>query len=422
MMCPTSEENNLFRSEALEKKRISLEGDVLIRTEKWRTGAAIFLLSLLIIAVLFLLFASIPRVEKVPGWLTTSRGLVQIKAVRAGIVESLPITQGQRVRRGDTLVTIRVEQQQQNLGSTPEKASLESLYDQDRKLKAQIDAIQKKTEDEAYSQRASAKALRGELLAISSQITRQRRIAEMAKQTYESTKKLEALGAVSHRQVLSDESSWVSAERTVGSLQENWHDIAAELALTDGNVRQSSVDKELKISEIEISRSNIKQKIIDIEGSRSYSIVSPIDGVISNITTRIGYTANDQIPLITVTPIGAKIIAELFVPSRSIGFIREKQNVRIMYDAYPFQKFGGYSGYITQISSTSLLPIEIHTPIEIKEPVYVINVEIENNNISVRGNNMPLHPGMTLNADIILERRSVLEWVFEPVLSVKERS
>ncbi len=41
--------------------------------------------------------------------------------------------------------------------------------------------------------------------------------------------------------------------------------------------------------------------------------------------------------------------------------------------------------------------------------------------ISAYGQSVPLQPGMTLSADIVLEERSLLSWLFEPIISLKGR-
>jgi membrane fusion protein len=51
--------------------------------------------------------------------------------------------------------------------------------------------------------------------------------------------------------------------------------------------------------------------------------------------------------------------------------------------------------------------------------VYRVSATLNHNLVSAYGQSFPLRPGMTLSADIQLDQRTVIEWLFEPLLSIK---
>ncbi len=57
----------------------------------------------------------------------------------------------------------------------------------------------------------------------------------------------------------------------------------------------------------------------------------------------------------------------------------------------------------------------------VREPVYRIDVKLDRQSVTVAGQEIPLRPGMMVGADILLERRTVFEWIFEPVLELRAR-
>ena len=57
----------------------------------------------------------------------------------------------------------------------------------------------------------------------------------------------------------------------------------------------------------------------------------------------------------TLTPRGGALRAELYVPSRAIGFVKSGQRVRLLYDAFPYQKFGPAWGEVRR-------PLALNTP------------------------------------------------------------
>ena len=99
--------------------------------------------------------------------------------------------------------------------------------------------------------------------------------------------------------------------------------------------------------------------------------------------------------------------------------MRPGQEVRILYDAFPYQQFGAYSGRVLKISQTILTGSDAFGPIELKEPAYRVTAALDRPDINAYGKKMPLQADMLLRADIILEKRSLISWLLNPVLSVR---
>ena len=128
--------------------------------------------------------------------------------------------------------------------------------------------------------------------------------------------------------------------------------------------------------------------------------------------------------------------AELFAPSSAVGFLRPEQAVQLRYQAFPFQKFGHHPGQVLQVSRTPLqaaelasLPLATGTTSAAPdssarppgEPLYRITVELDRQTVQAYGVAQPLVAGMQLEADVLLDRRRLIEWIFEPLLSVSGR-
>lgn len=116
-----------------------------------------------------------------------------------------------------------------------------------------------------------------------------------------------------------------------------------------------------------------------------------------------------------------KLVAELLVPSRAAGFVKEGQNVRLLYDAFPYQKFGFHSGEVSNVSRAVVNANELPVISSINEPVFVITVQLERQDVDANNELYQLQSGMTLAADIILEDRKIWEWVFEPILGAAKK-
>lgn len=123
-------------------------------------------------------------------------------------------------------------------------------------------------------------------------------------------------------------------------------------------------------------------------------------------------------------PGNSRLQADLLVPSRAIGFIAPGDQVMLRYQAYPYQKFGHQRGTVAAISRSALTSNELGALIgnaQQGEPYYRVTVRLAKQAITAYGKPEPLKPGMLLDADILGEKRRLIEWVFEPLYSIQGR-
>ena len=102
--------------------------------------------------------------------------------------------------------------------------------------------------------------------------------------------------------------------------------------------------------------------------------------------------------------------------------------------ACPYQKFGSQTGRVLRVSRVplqagELAALPLPTPSTgavaavggVGEPLYRITVALDRQAISAYGREQPLAAGMQLDADVLLDRRRLVEWLFEPVLGLAGR-
>ena len=183
-------------------------------------------------------------------------------------------------------------------------------------------------------------------------------------------------------------------------------------------------DQAQQRAQLEASLAALAQRRAQAEAARGYELRAPIAGRVSAVQAALGQSLDQYRPLMTLTPNGARLTAEVYVPSRAIGFIRPGQTVWLLYDAFPYQRFGAAQGTVEAVSATVLLPQEVNAALrteEIREPVYRVIVGVARQDMLAFGRAMPLSAGMALTADIVLEERSFAEWLFEPILAMRGR-
>jgi membrane fusion protein len=141
----------------------------------------------------------------------------------------------------------------------------------------------------------------------------------------------------------------------------------------------------------------------------------------------MGQTVSSGQAIATVLPSKASLEAEIYAPSRSIGFVKPGMEVLLRYQAYPYQKFGQHSAVVTEVANTSLRPEEMTLPGatlpsgSTSEPLYRIRLKLDKQTIKAYGQDMPLKSGMMVDASVVLERRHLYEWILEPLFSISGR-
>src|SRR5262249_3673888 len=96
--------------------------------------------------------------------------------------------------------------------------------------------------------------------------------------------------------------------------------------------------------------------------------------------------------------------------------------VRLMLQAFPHERFGAVGGRVTTISSTVLAPTELSIPgVDLKEPVFRVRADLASDHVRAYGQSIPMQPGMLLSADVVFDHRSLLQWLFDPLFAVARR-
>ncbi len=144
-------------------------------------------------------------------------------------------------------------------------------------------------------------------------------------------------------------------------------------------------------------------------------IYAPISGQVILAEVQDGLVAEPNRVLFVIAPDGGRLQARLLIPSRAIGFLKTGQEVRLALDAYPFQRFGLARARITRISGSAVLPGQSETPLFFQEASYLVDAELETRELSAYGQPARLENGMQFTADIIIDRRNLFEWLFDPL-------
>ena len=410
----------LFRQEAIDAQREKFLGDATIARPVpfWVFTLLAAGTAVLLIAVA--LWGQYTRRERVEGYLALDTGAARVLISDSGRLTELLVKEGDEVKAGDPMAKVSLDRTTGSGASTSEAVTVEmqnrrAMLEKDQERWRELGAQQ------VEQLRRRVKDLENEIVQLDREMKLQQTRVRAAKEEADRYKSLAGEKFVSEvvsKQKLNevtDQEIKLQALRRQRSVMER--DLAAArldepaiLLKTQAQVEQAS----RQISELQ-------EGLAQAEAKRESVIRAPMTGVVTNIAVNRGQSVAADAPFATVLPKGSGLHVELLVPTRAIGFLTKGQEVVLRYEAFPFERFGQYRGSVSDIGRNVWTPGERIGTLTAKEPVYRVDVNLERQAVAALGQEFPLRPGMLVNADLLLERRTLLEWIFEPVLQLKGR-
>ena len=174
--------------------------------------------------------------------------------------------------------------------------------------------------------------------------------------------------------------------------------------------------------QLEAERETLHDERRLLTSEQAFDLVALTSGTATAVLVAEGSDLPNAQRIFSILPENSALEVELYVPSRAIGFIAPGQSVRLLIDAFPYQRFGAKNGLVAEVTSSVIMPGSQDLLVDITEPVYRITVSLEDNPRSDFDPRVSLQAGMLLRANIILEERTIMTWLLEPLLSVARRT
>ena len=416
----TTEEVPLFRKEAIEALGSRLGSAI---KPVGVTGATLtgFLLAILVTAGVFLATAQYARKETVVGVIEPSDGAARLVAPKPGVVASVRVHEGERVEAGAPLFVIN-QDVVTDTGASLGTLLTEATGAQGRALTDQMGARRLSTEHQRVELTAKRQGLLDHEAKLVTDLQLQRDRVRLQEQSLESFRTLNEKKIVSDLQYRDRQDGVIQARQTLSAIEKDRDDTRSNLAQVEAELTRLSSDLAETEAQLNASRAQVREKEATNAVSKEIVLPAPKSGRVVAIQVKPGAAVVNSAALAIVLPDGAKLHVELWAPSRAAGFVRPGDRVRLMLDAFPYQKFGVVFGRVTEVASAPTPPAELTVPIETKESLYRIDVALERQDIEGYGKAWPFSPGMRLNADLILEKRTFIEWLLDPVFAAMRRS
>jgi membrane fusion protein len=292
-------------------------------------------------------------------------------------------------------------------------------------------------ESEAYVRQADAEAQSGarreeELGArrrgllqergrLGSELALQEKRLQLAEQTAEAARILASKDLLPAIRLREREEAVIAALQDRGRIERERARIDSDLAELDAQSGRVRAEVAGAAAQAAGSRARIAEKRAALARETEVVLTARVAGRVGALQARAGTPVVPGSTLAVVLPDGEGLEAELWVPSRASGFVRPGDPVRLMYDAFPYQRFGVGRGVVRTVGRAPVAPQDLPVAIETREPLYRVQVRLSRQEIDAYGRKWSLSPGARLRADLVLDERSLLTWLFDPLAAAVKR-
>ena len=416
--------SDLFRKEAIEARQTRWTGELASIRPVSAWFLTLFFFAIAAVIVVFIVVGSYTKKERVTGMVMPVDGVVRLRAPENAVVSTLAVKEGQQVKAGDLLVELTQER-------FSDEGSTQALVD--KNIAQQRERMLSQISENTKSGRASSAAIleRGrraaaDLKNIAEEIRLQEQQVQSSEAMLRNLKPLVDEKIVSDMQYQQQNNQLLDLRARLETLKRNRSALQSEIATARSEAAATNARTANDQSLLERTVMALEQDRMQRRATSVTQIRAPIAGMVTAMTAVVGQRVDPTTTLAALVPSGSRMEAVLFVPSSAIGFIKPGRKVIVRYDAYPFEKFGQYSGKVSAVSEADIPAVDLGTVAAVPQPndkrtTFRVRVALDTDYIEAYGAKIKLRPGQTLAADIELDRRRLIQWIFDPLYAIGKR-
>lgn len=385
-------------------------------------------------------YSQVDIVSSAMGKSVPSSRIQLIQAPQLALIESIYVKEGQRVKKGELLVKLdgkRIDSEYRDVKSqllqlTAKKERIETLVftiNNHIPLSQELEpdnAIEKmeyyllhdtwtlyQSELTSMSHKISSK--QASLGRISADIKRLKNLIPFSQKTLQRSTKLFHQGGLSLEKLDISREALIERKSSLNVLKKQKSEAWAELsqakqehiAFTDNFINDLSLER----VETEQALQNIKEQVLRADMQMNqFDLRAPVAGIAKDVSiSTLGGVVQAAETLMKIVPENVPLEIEAKILNRDIGFIYEGQTVKVKIDTFNFTKYGVISGVIRYLAQDT-------SDDEQLGPVYLAIIELEKDTIQIGNRMAKLVPGMTMTVDIHVGKRTLIEYILNPVL------
>ncbi|WP_299668442.1 HlyD family type I secretion periplasmic adaptor subunit [uncultured Psychromonas sp.] len=223
------------------------------------------------------------------------------------------------------------------------------------------------------------------------------------------------------------EVEYLKLQRTVNDLNGEINSLRAQIPRQQSALEESILkrrelvfafrtDARAQLNEKQGVLSRITEAQVGVKDKVTKALItSPVVGTVKtlHINTLGGVVKPGQV-LLEIVPTEDKLLVEAKIIPKDIAFIHVGLPARVKITAYDFTRYGGLEGVVEHISADT-------TQDEEGNSFYIVRIRTNESSMNRKDkNDMPIIPGMLTSVDVMVSKRTVLEYMLNPLLRAKE--
>jgi adhesin transport system membrane fusion protein len=423
----------------------SLGAAIIEKSPKKVRMVIVFWLVSIVILVTWMAFANIDEIARGSGEVIPRGDNQLIQNLEGGIVEEITTHEGADVKKGDILLKIS---NQKSL------SSYENNQISSNSLAVKILRLQAEAE--------------GKALVVPSKMQKQMpKIVENEQSLYHSDmQKLQAQEHIVQQKLYQKEQEYKESSSKLKNLKEDIRLINEEIAIIEPLVKKgikpqyeflklkrekNSIVKELESVSLSLPRlasmiDEAKENVKSIEYEHQVKakealaeiltkykatlntdealhdqvkrtiVRSPINAIVQKLFVHtVGGVVKPGADLVELVPTDKSLLVEVKIKPSDIAFIYVGQKAKVKFSAYSFAIYGALNGEVESISADSFKDEKNIT-------YFKVRIKTDKSYIERNGKKLKIIPGMTVTADIITGKRTILDYILKPILKTKQYS
>lgn len=338
-----------------------------------------------------------------------------VKALSGGLLRDIQVKEGDRVKQGTPLVQLDPTLTDAEYQSTQQL--YQKMQDNLARLQAELSGQVSANELDQFQDQLLVSRLKESQAAINRQqsaikaaqaeLNRLQATLSFASTKERSLSMLAVEGAIPRLDYLDTQSQVASLQAEMRAKEQEIYQAQQELERLQSGRKNEILTQINQLTQEKISlEGQLKQAK---EQRNRETIKSPVNGTVYNIkVVEAGATIQGGEELLSIVPDGAELVLEAKVLNRDIAFVKSGMRVKIKLETLPYQEFGILEGTVLEVSPNAVNEPEVGL-------VYPIRVQFKQRMVRVRGQEVPLTPGMTASAEIVTRQKTILSFLLEPI-------
>jgi membrane fusion protein len=418
---PSVAQDSLFRSESLAARQLAWLGRPALALDPPALVTSVASVALAVATAALVTFGGYTRRVDLQGTVLPSTGLIAVVAPSAGRVDSISVHDGDTVTAGDPLYMLDLDTATK--GGETQELVLKTLTSDRAMLRDEVERQQRFGVATRRQLELKVDNLKAQIEQASNQVATQQTFVTSLHAEYNKFVGLFQIHDTTLSEVDSHQQAWMQSEAALQQIRSTQLRLQAELG--DGEYQLGTADITLSndIDALRAKISAIDKEIANTEARRLIAIHAPGSGMVTSIAAYPGQAIVAAAPMLTIVPQHDSVQAELLAPSGAIGFVHVGARVLLRYSAFPYQKFGQYSGTVVSVSHAALRSAELEqlSPSaghgDDAGPFYRVSVKPDQQRIVIDGREQALPVSMRVQGFVLLDRRPLYQWLLAPLYS-----